>query len=704
MPSIPTNFNDTAAIVSFARKTGMAVGFGFIIPAIVLSVILIFIFVKWCNGDGKSRQEFTSKARLTRIILAVVLFVICITSCVVAWTYNERIHHGVTDGTTTLQGVILSSDQLMSAVNGTVGTMKDQILDQINSQTNIVVVNMTGLFVPLNGVERSVVNAKASISNLTSLTVLIADNMTVVDEDEAQLQEFQRMGVIKQAPNPNDIPKINQTYVIALNESKFALDDVMADVRNITQNVNDTINEINNDIAVNLANLTSEYDEKANDVLSHIGDLREQISNSNVTYNKISSKVIHYSNLRKIIVAAILVLPLVLTAIALAGVAFKIKLLLKISAAFCFIFMFWYFLVAGLNFVAFYTLDQVCKNQDAIVANALAISGGPEINIPSANISINVSDKLVELLHCSGNNTLINIFEFNFLIDDLRGQVKTQIDKLVNRTGELNQTNNYDHALASLNRMENNSVLLDYHQNSNLPRVHATLRNITAELNETINGDQVFQSIAAVNNITNNDLLLNNGTTINIYYDDTNITGLNCTVDPYDQINSQSEQQELCTRAATAIELTNNRSLAIAYEADVIGNVTSMDDKLNGLDKALPTVDRLQNDTQTYSNQMRSYLTSAYAQALAIISQVKEAAALILGLILSVTNDLVAATQCSFLGYAYDHLSGVICNEIGYSLGVIAGMMIVGAVMLFFSAILSINTSYKIERDFMKKL
>ena len=51
--------------------------------------------------------------------------------------YNERIHHGVTDGTTTLQGVILSSDQLMSAVNGTVGTMKDQILDQINSQVFI---------------------------------------------------------------------------------------------------------------------------------------------------------------------------------------------------------------------------------------------------------------------------------------------------------------------------------------------------------------------------------------------------------------------------------------------------------------------------------------------------------------------------------------------------------------------------------------
>lgn len=68
---------------------------------------------------------------------------------------------------------------------------------------------------------------------------------------------------------------------------------------------------------------------QADEVLSYIVDFQVTISDANDTYNDVSDDVKHYSNIRKAVTAAILVLPLVLTALSLAGVAFKIKILLK---------------------------------------------------------------------------------------------------------------------------------------------------------------------------------------------------------------------------------------------------------------------------------------------------------------------------------------------------------------------------------------
>jgi hypothetical protein len=46
-----------------------------------------------------------------------------------------------------------------------------------------------------------------------------------------------------------------------------------------------------------------------------------------------------------------------------------------------------------------------------------------DITIPGTNITVQVSEKIELLLKCAGNETLIEIFEFSFLIDDLTGQV-----------------------------------------------------------------------------------------------------------------------------------------------------------------------------------------------------------------------------------------------------------------------------------------
>lgn len=175
-------------------------------------------------------------------------------------------------------------------------------------------------------------------------------------------------------------------------------------------------------------------------MLSYIGDFQEQISDTNDTFNDVSGDVKHYSSIRycasllyccinwliefrKSVVAAILVLPITLTGLALAGVAFKIKILLKMyllllvityivfnllqicRILFCVhVLVFCYFwsklygyapITYGkmilIIILAFYTLDQLCKNQDEIVSNALSIASGDIMIFSSIQIFSTIS-------------------------------------------------------------------------------------------------------------------------------------------------------------------------------------------------------------------------------------------------------------------------------------------------------------------------
>lgn len=304
-------------------------------------------------------------------------------------------------------------------------------------------------------------------------------------------------------------------------------------------------------------------------------------------------------------------------------------------------------------------------------------------------------------MKCSGNNTLINIFEFNFLVNDLTTQIESEVNELVNQTNQLNQTADYQKGLESLAKMENSSVNLDFLQNSSLPTVHQQLTNISSDLNQTINGPAYFQTLKEVNDITNN-LLLNNGTTIHVYYGDNNITSLNCTADPYNKI-SQSAQQELCVKAGVAINATIIRNLSILHAASIYSNVTDIENRLLGFEAALPTIEAYQNQTSVYSSSIRGFLGDAFNRSNAIMGQVASAAGAISGVISTATSGLSEGTQCAFLGDAYEDLSKNMCSDVSDSLEVIAAMMLIGGVMLFISAVVSVLFSYRLERDFYTK-
>jgi hypothetical protein len=306
----------------------------------------------------------------------------------------------------------------------------------------------------------------------------------------------------------------------------------------------------------------------------------------------------------------------------------------------------------------------------------------------------------VLLLQCAGNTTLIDIFEFNFLIDTLNGAIQNELTQINTEAEQLNQTDQYRQGLSELLAMENETVNLDFLQNSSLPTVHNDLNNITTQLNDTINSPAYFSSLQAVNNITNN-LLLTNGTTIHMYYDSSNITTLNCTIDPYDKL-SQSEQQNLCTKAGTAIGLTVVRNRAIAQAQDVYGNITDINQRLYGFEATLPTIGYYQNQTYVWANEIRDYLNDAYNIASGLIVQVQQMAAGIAALIRNGTAAMRSNTECAYVGNAYVSLSKNLCSDVRHSLEVISAMMIVGACVFFISTVTSMLTVYKLDRDFEK--
>eukprot|EP00026_Physarum_polycephalum_P004138 Phypoly_transcript_04155.p1 GENE.Phypoly_transcript_04155~~Phypoly_transcript_04155.p1 ORF type:complete len:702 (+),score=85.80 Phypoly_transcript_04155:122-2227(+) len=697
MPSIPTNFNDTAGLEHFAKDLGIKAGVGFLIPALVLSIVLVFVFVKLCGGSGKTRVKFSGGSRFALLIASAIVCLICVATCAVGWSYKKKKKKKKTHGTQTLQGVLDGSAQLMLDVNGTVDHLKDQLFSEIQNKSAPVVSNITSLLAPLTGMLGVILQAGNTLDNLTTITNQLVTNVTAVKASLAALDTISGEGVINGVPNPSEIPNIDSSYTNALNSSQTSLDAIIHHVHNMTNEVNDTMNAVNTTVTAKLSQLTNQYNQNAEDVLSYVGDFETQIKSTNHSFVHISSEIRHYSSVRKSVMAAILVLPLVLSALALVGAVFRLKLIIKISAALCFIFMFWYFLAAGINFIAYYTIDQVCDNRDAIVGNAISITN-EEISIPGTNITVKVSEKIELLLQCAGNETLIEIFEFNFLIDDLTGQIANEVENLAQETNQLNQTNEYHESLDSLVAMENTSVNLDFLQNSNLTTVHQELTNLTNQVNATINNPTYFSSLQAVNNITNN-LMLNNGTEIHMYYNSSNITMLNCTLDPYSKLDS-SQQEDLCNKSGIAITLTLFRDKTIAVSGSVYGNVTDIDNRLDGFQASLPQIYSFQNDTHAYATQIKAYLDNTYYDAAAIILYVRAAAAQIIALIQSGTGDIVAATQCAYVGTAYQDLSNNVCQDVRYSLKVITAMMIIGACMLFISTVVGMITSYKIARNY----
>lgn len=695
-PSLPTNFNDTDALITYGKDLGITIGVGFFVPAIVLSFILIVIFIKFCQGSDEKKDVFSSTARSVLILSSIFILGIAIATCAVGWSYNEIAHQKVQDGSSVVQQVILSSGSIMLSVNDSVFDFKVELMVDVNKTLDIAS-NISTLLTPIDGILGVADNAKGAITNLTEITQQSADNITAIKTDLNNLDAYQAEGVISGVPTTDEIPNIGDQYLSSLNQSIANIDSITSLAQNFSDTVNATLVEVSDSVKNQLINQTIDYDNKADQVLSYFNDFYGKIEQTNKSYNKYAPDVVHYSEIRRDIVIGILVLPIVLAGLSFLGVAFKLKPILKFSAAFCFIFMFWYFLVAGLNFAAYYVINDACGKEDEIVANALSISTG-EITVPGTNITEKVSEKVQLLLKCSGNTTVVDIFQFNFLIDDLTGSINTELESINEEVQRLNQTSTYEAGLADLASVENNSINLDYLQNSNLTAVQNELTNISAELTKTINNPQYNQSIEAVNNITN-DLLLTNGTTVHLYYDSSNITTLNCTVDPFDKMTS-SDQQDLCQKAGTAIALTIARNKAIAEAGPINGNITDINQRLDGFDESLSTIYYYQNRTSFWANEIRDYLTSAYTQAIDMIKSAQAMANLIANLIYNEVDTIKTATQCAYVGNAYTDLSHNLCSDIKPALQTLSAMMILGAVVLFTSTIVSMVTVYKIDKDY----
>jgi len=350
-----------------------------------------------------------------------------------------------------------------------------------------------------------------------------------------------------------------------------------------------------------------------------------------------------------------------------------------------------------LNFAAYYTIDNFCSKQDTIVANLLSISAS-EITIPGTNTTESVAVSVELLLKCSGNTTVVDVFNFNFLIDDLSSQINSELESMNNEVQRLNQTSTYESALSDLQSMENNSVNLDYLQNSNLTQVHNKLANITTELGDTINNPRYNQSLEAVNNITNN-LLLTNATVVHLYYDSSNITTLNCTADPYDKMDSTA-RSDLCQKSAEAIALTISRNKAIAEAGSINGNVTDINERLDGFEDTLPTIADYQNRTALWANEIRGYLDSAHTESIGMMLSAQGMAKTIGQLINDEIDDIKTSTQCAYVGSAYSSLSDDLCTDIRPALEILSAMMILGALVFFFSTIVSMVTVFKIEKDY----
>jgi hypothetical protein len=511
------------------------------------------------------------------------------------------------------------------------------------------------------------------------------------------LESYQQQGLISGVPADNEVPDIGNDYLNSLNRSIANVNSINSLAQNFSNTVNETLVDVSNSVTNDLIQQTINYDNQANEALTYLNDFSGKIERTNNSYNDYADDVVHYSQIRRDIVIGILVLPIVLAGLSFIGVAFKLKPIMKLSAAFSFIFMFWYFLVAGLNFATYYVINDACSSQDLIVANALSISTG-EIRIPGTNTTESVSERVQLLLKCSGNTTIIDVFQFNFLIDNLTGSIRNELGSFGNQMQRLNQTSTYETGLADLASIENNSINLDYLQNSNLTDVQNKLTNISAQLNNTINNPQYSQSIDAVNNITNN-LLLTNGTTVHYYYVSSNITSLNCTADPYDKLTS-SEQQDLCQKAGTAIALTIARNAAMAEAGPINGNITDINQRLDGFEDSLPTINSYQTQTSVWTNQIRAYLTTAYTEAIDMILRAQAMANGISNMIDTEVGTIRTATQCAYVGDAYSGLSHNLCSDITPALRILAAMMMLGGLVLFASSVVGMYTVYKIDKDY----
>jgi len=304
----------------------------------------------------------------------------------------------------------------------------------------------------------------------------------------------------------------------------------------------------------------------------------------------------------------------------------------------------------------------------------------------------------VDLLHCHGNNTIINIFEFDFLINDLTDTIQSLIASVKEQIQTLNQTGLYTQALSDLSTYESNTVNLNFVQNTNLPDVHKQLHNVTTQLDQVINNPLYLFSLQAVNNITTN-LHLSNGTVLHLYYDPSNISTLNCEADPYDKLDNVT-QTDLCVKASSAIALTIARNRAIAQASAINGNITDINNRLYGLEDTLPTMLYYQNETSLWASQIHGNLTDAYNQAQEKIY--------IGGLVLDTVSTMIDvevlvilnSTACTYVGSAYMSLSHILCSDIRPALQILSAMMILGGLVLFGTTIISMAIVHKLKKNY----
>jgi len=316
------------------------------------------------------------------------------------------------------------------------------------------------------------------------------------------------------------------------------------------------------------------------------------------------------------------------------------------------------------------------------------------------NYTLNLSAKIEELLNCQGSTNLVDVFELHPLINEMYDNVDNELNYMLEERELLNQTDSYDSMTSYLHSMQNNSIQLNYGSMQNITLMQQELYNITLQLDNLSNFNfseaQYNASLAAVNQITNN-LVLNNGTELYIYYDSSNITTLDCEAAPYNDIDA-STQDDLCNKSAEAIAMTIERDEILTQITTIRNNITDIDMKLEGFIGFLNSVNTTQQNLTHYANDIQDNLDLAYAEANAVMATVSDIVTTIRNTVNDGINNVLEATRCYYIEKSYEDLTNSLCTVIRPTFQVVAAMMLVGACSLFFGAIISALTIYQVER------
>jgi len=328
--------------------------------------------------------------------------------------------------------------------------------------------------------------------------------------------------------------------------------------------------------------------------------------------------------------------------------------------------------------------------EDTVIVNLILLAHQGNITVPGVNHTVSLAEKAPELLHCSGSTNLIDVLEADFLVTDLNNKIKAQADAVANQTNRLNVTSDYDEILYYINVFLNESVGLDYLQGTNISFVQQQILLINDQTTNLTRFNFSYiaynNSLAAVNNITL-DLPLKDGTVSSIYYDSDNITTLHCTQAPYNDID-QDTQQELCARASVALQLN-----AALQDIITIQSTTSdILERLEGFTGAYNRIHHVQDDIASTMATVQNGASESYNSTVLIMTNAIAIVDVIVGIVYNGTTSLETDTQCAYLGNVYSSLSNTLCKQITPAAQITAAMMLLGAITMFFGAIVSFKS------------